>query len=43
MEIPKDFAGVAAIDYTGDTLVIREDGGLYRTLTMDVGTLFPAD
>jgi hypothetical protein len=43
MEIPKDFAGVAAIDYTGDTLVIREDGGHSRTLTMDVGTLFPAD
>ena len=43
MEIPKNFAGVAAIDYTGDTLVIREDGGHYRTLTMDVGTLFPAD
>ncbi len=43
MEIPKNFAGVAAIDYTGDTLVVREDGGHYRTLTMDVGTLFPGD
>jgi len=39
-EIPEDFAGVADIDYTGDTLVIREDGGQYRTLTMEVGALF---
>ena len=43
MEIPNNFAGVADIDYTGDKLVIREDGGKYRTLTMDAGILFPAD
>ena len=43
MEIPSDFAGVSDVAYDGDALVVREDSGKGRTLTMEVGTLFPAD
>lgn len=40
MPIPPDFAGVAAVEYAAGQLVVREDGGQGRALTMEVGNLF---
>ena len=40
MDIPSDFAGVADVEYAKGQLVVREDGGQSRELTMEVGELF---
>ncbi len=40
MEIPSDFAGVADVEYAEGQLVVREDGGQGRELTMEAGELF---
>ena len=40
MEIPSDFAGVADVEYAEGQLVVREDGGQSRELTMEAGELF---
>jgi len=40
MAIPADFAGVAAVEYAQGQLLVREDGGPGRELTLAVGDLF---
>ena len=40
MEIPPDFAGVADVEYAEGQLLVREDGGQGRELTMEAGELF---
>ena len=40
MEIPADFAGVADVEYAEGQLLVREDDGQGRELTMEVGELF---
>ena len=39
-KFPSDFAGVADVEYSDGQLVVGEDGGQGRELTMEVGELF---